>query len=76
MCVFLELSKLRIYGVSGTVAWLVNCLLCKCEDLGLNPQHHMEEAGTAGRACGHSKKGETGGLAGQPVQLSCELEVQ
>ena len=79
VCVFLELSKLRIYRVSGTVARLVNCLLCKCEDLGLNPQHHMEEAGTAGRVCGPSEKGEAGGLlklAGQPVQLSCELEVQ
>lgn len=68
-----------MYWVSGTVARLVNCLLCKCEDLGLNPQHHMEEAGTAGHVCGHSEKGEAGGLsklASQLVQLSCELEVQ
>ena len=81
MCVcFWDLVNLeRIYWVSGIVALLVDCLLCKRENLGLDPQHHMEEAGTAGCVCGHSEKGEAGGpseLAGQPVQLSHELEAQ
>lgn len=59
---------------------MIQCLLCKREDLGLNLQHPCKKPGKAAHACDSSIEGLRleglgSALAGQPSQKG-QLQVQ